>query len=288
MGTLWLPARDPDALTRPRLLLAARLRGLRERNGVVAATAGATIGSLPLLEAMERGVTASDPHHVMALASLYGVTDHAARLQLLQLALHSREEGWWAPYRSIIRSWFLPYLGAEQAAEIIRCYTVGAVPDLLQHPAYAEKLIRWAHRDASEEELAKRLELRLRRQQILHSGSPPRLWAIIDETALRRRMGTAEITYRQLEHLLNLCELPHVVIQIMPLAVGQDLPRGPITLVKVLRDQDVRQIVYLQQFNTAYYPDYELRHLYVMDLLAVVAEPPARTPGLLRQMIANL
>ncbi|MBT2207221.1 MULTISPECIES: DUF5753 domain-containing protein [Actinomadura] len=288
MHTLWLPTEDPDALTRPRLLLAAKLRDLRERNGVTSETAGAAIGSLPLLKAMERGVTASDPHHVMALASLYDLTDHAARLQLLQLALSSRQEGWWQPYRPFIRSWFLPYLGAEQAAEIIRCYTVGAVPDLLQHPAYAAHVIRGANPGADAGELAKRLELRMRRQRVLHERNPPRLWAIIDETALRRRVGTPETTYRQLDHLLDLCELPHVTIQIIPLTVGHDLPRSPITLVRVLHDQDVRQVVFLQQFNAAYYPDDHKRHLYAMDLLAVIAEPPAHTPGLLREMISAL
>ncbi|WP_242910915.1 helix-turn-helix domain-containing protein [Actinomadura terrae] len=288
MPTLFLPTDEPDALTRPRLLLAAKLRDLRERNGVTSETAGAAIGSLPLLETMEQGLTASDPHHVMALASLYELTDHAARLHLLQLAISSRQEGWWKPYHHLINPWFLPYLGAEQSAELIRCYAVGAIPDLLQHSAYAASMIRGANRAVGEVELAQRLELRLRRQRVLYERHPPRLWAIIDETALRRCVGTPEITYRQLDHLLDLCELPHVTVQIIPLSVGQDLPRGPFTLVRVLRDPDVRQVTYLQQFERGYYFEDQKRAQYAMDLLAIVAEPPAHTPPLLRRMISAL
>lgn len=286
-GLVWVPQCEPDAVTRPRLLLAARLRELRDRRQVPAAAAAATIGSPVLLQAMERGVTASSPDHVMLLATLYGVTDHADRSVLLQLALHSQQEGWWEPYRNLIRPGFLPYLGAEQAAQMIRCYAVDAVPDLLQHPEYARVMIAHAHPRAGEEERRRRLELRLRRQRILHAANPPRVWMIIDEAVLRRQVASTTVMYRQFDHLLDLCELPHVTIQIMPLTGATMLP-GPITLVRVLQDRDVTRMAFLRHLGTAMYFEDADRARHWMNKLAVQAARPDETPGLLRQAIQNL
>lgn len=287
-GMVWIPQCEPDALTRPRLLLAARLRELRESRQVPMEAAAAAIGSPVLLQAMERGVTASSPHHVMTLATLYGVTDHDARSMLLQLALHSRQEGWWEPYRSLIRPGFLPYLGAEQSARMIRGYAVWAVPELLQHPDYARAMIARAHPEAGAEELRRRLELQLRRQQILHMADPPCVWMIIDEAALLRRVTSTRVMYRQLDHLLDLCELPRVTIQIMPLTAGTGMLRGSITLVRVLRDRNVTRIAYLQELDTAMYPQDAVRARHWLNMLAVQAARPDQTPALLRQAIRYL
>ncbi|XRQ05541.1 DUF5753 domain-containing protein [Actinomadura welshii] len=287
-GTVWVPQGEVDALTRPRLLLAARLRELRARRGLPVEAAAAAIGSRALLQAMERGVTASSPHHVMTLATLYGVVDHEARSVLLQLALHSGQKGWWEPYRGLIRPGFLPYLGAEQAAEMIRCYAADAVPDLLQHPDYARSLIGRAHRMAGAEELRRRLELLLRRQRILRAADPPQVWAVIDERALLRRPAPKRVLYRQFDHLLDLCELPHVTVQVMPLDARVALPPGPITLVRVLHDRAVARIAYIQELATAMYPQEIDRARHWLDNLAVQAARPDQTPGLLRRAISRL
>lgn len=288
MKEIWVPQCDPDALTQPRLLLAARLRELRERCQVPLEAAAAAIGSPALLQAMERGVTASSPHHVMTLATLFGVTDHEARSVLLQLALHSRKEGWWEPYRSLIRPGFLPYLGAEQAAQRIRSYAVEAVPDLLQHPDYARALIARRHPRASATELQRRLELQMRRQRILRAADPPHLWIVIDEAALLRRVAPTKAMYRQLDHLLDLCELPNVSIQIMPLATGTAMLPGPLTLVRVLEERNITRVAYLQELDTAMYPQDADRARHWLNKLAVQAARPDQTPDLLRQAIRYL
>lgn len=288
MAPIWVPQCEPDALTRPRLLLAARLRGLRMRRQVSLEDAAAAVGSRALLQAMERGVTASSPHHVMTLATLYGVTDHETRSVLLQLALHSGQVGWWEPYRDLIRPGFLPYLGAEQAAQMIRCYAVDAVPDLLQHPDYARALIVRSRPRAGEEEVRRRLDLLLRRQEILHAAEPPRVWVVLDERVLLRRAAPARTMYRQFDHLLDLCELPHITVQVLPLAAGIALPPGAIALVRVLRDRDVTRVAYLQQPEIAMYPLEIDRARHWLNKLAVQAARPDQTPGRLRQAIRDL
>ncbi|SPT60224.1 Uncharacterised protein [Actinomadura madurae] len=288
VGEVWVPQCEPDALTQPRLLLAARLRELRERRQVPMRTAAAAIGSPALLQAMERGVTASSPHHVMTLATLFGVTDHDTRSVLLQLALHSRQEGWWEPYRSLIRPGFLPYLGAEQAAQLIRSYAVEAIPELLQHPDYARALIARRHPAADDDELDRRLELQMHRQRILRADDPPQLWMIIDEAALLRWAAPTTVMYRQLDHLLDLCELPHVSIQIMPLDTGAALLPRPLTLVRVLEDRDISRVAYLQELDTSMYPHDAGRARHWLNKLAIQAARPDETPDLLRRAVGHL
>lgn len=281
----WPATREADALTRPRMLLGTRLRQLRERCGLTLGAAAAAIGSPARLEAMERGVTRSEPRVVIALAETYGVTDHATRVALLELARLSHRDGWWTSYRRVIRSWFLPYLGAEQAAQVIRCSAREFVPDLLQHTDYARSMIRQRHPGAGAEEIDLRLRLRLRRQQIIHAEDPAHLWVILDEAAICRHVAGPSTMFRQLSHLLDLCDLPNVTIQV---ARSADVSlSSPLTLVQ-LPERDIRHVVFLQQLDSALYPEQPDFHRHAMNALAVRARPPADTPDILCEMITSL
>jgi hypothetical protein len=66
------------------------------------------------------------------------------------------------------------------------------------------------------EEVEDRVRARMTRQVILE-GRPPEVWALIDESALRRRVGSAELMVRQLNHLIAAVESPKLTIQILPL-----------------------------------------------------------------------
>lgn len=281
----WSGTREIDALTRPRMLLGVRLRRLREGSGLGLAEAAAAVGSPARLEAMERGMTASAPRAVITLAEMYGVTDHGTRMALLELAQMSQQEGWWAPYRQLIRSWFLPYLGAEQSAKIIRCYAREAIPDLLQHTDYARAMIRRRHPYADEREIGQRLRLGLRRQQIIHGERPAQLWVILDEAVFRHPVADPSSLFRQLTHLLDLCELPHVAIQLIP--AGAARCGAPVTLVQ-LPEQDIDQVVFLERLDAALYPEESDFHRHEMNTLAVQAPPPDQTPARLNEMISAL
>ncbi|TDD36817.1 transcriptional regulator [Actinomadura sp. KC06] len=281
----WLTTQETDALTRPRMVLGVRLRRMREQSGLGSADAAAAVGSPARLEAMERGLVGSDPRAVITLAEMYGVTDHGTRMILLELAQLSQQEGWWAPYRQLIRSWFLPYLGVEQSAKLIRCYAREAVPDLLQHPDYARALIRLRHPGADEHELGQRLRLRLRRQQIIHGARPAHLWVILDEAVFHRPLADASSMFRQLTHLLDLCELPNVTIQLAP--TGDAGFEKPVTLVR-LPEHDLDDVVFLERLGAAFYPEESEFHRHEMNALAVQSPPPDQTPARLKEMISRL
>ena len=116
------------------------------------------------------------------------MADDAERAVLRSLAREANSAGWWHTYSEVLPAWFEPYLGLEQAASIIRSYDVQFIPGLLQTPDYARAVARLAD-GLSEAGTDQLVELRMRRQQVLHRQNQPDLPAVIDETALRLPIG---------------------------------------------------------------------------------------------------
>ncbi|MFB4311219.1 DUF5753 domain-containing protein [Actinomadura sp. GTD37] len=286
-----LRADDSAGLTLPRLVLAVRLRRLRGGRGMSRGAAAPAVGSEDRLAALESGITRCGLDDAMALCDLYGVDEHATRVALLELARQSHAPGWWQSYREFIPAWFLPYIGAEQVADVVRCYAVQYVPDLLQTPAYARAQITLVHRAEAASEIDARVGLRMRRQDILHRSRPARLWTILDEAALRRPVGGRGTMFRQLEHLLDLCDAPNVTVQVLPFAIGGHAAlSGPMTLLR-LPDEDLADVVFLEQLDHALYPDRpgdQDYYRHAMNVLGSQAPPPARTAPILREVIASL
>jgi hypothetical protein len=165
------------------------------------------------------------------------------------------------------------------------------IPGLLQIPEYARAVIALGHGDAPRAETDRRVELRMRRQQLLRRPHPPHLWALIDEAALRRPIGGAATMFAQLHHLIEVCDLPHVTIQVLSFRLGGHAAAGgPVTIVR-LPGQALPDTVYLEQLATALYPDRPgdldyYRH--IMNRLATHAEPPDTTPAFLYQVLKEI
>ncbi|CNG82441.1 Uncharacterised protein [Mycobacterium tuberculosis] len=286
-----LGADDSAGLTLPRLVLAARLRRLRGRRGMSRRAAAPAVGSEHRLAALESGMTRCGLCDVMALCDLYGIDEHATRVALLELARQSHRPGWWQSYRTLIPAWFLPYVGAEQIAAVIRCYAAQYVPDLLQTPDYARAQLRLLHPAEPESRTDSRVGLRMRRQHVLHRARPAVLWAVLDEAALRRPVGGRAAMFRQLEHLLDLCDAPNVTLQVLPFAFGGHAAlSGPMALLRLPHD-DLADMVFLEQFGAALYPDRpgdQDYYRHAMNALGLQAPPPARTPRILREVISSL
>jgi transcriptional regulator with XRE-family HTH domain len=284
------PEDGPIGPTATRLVLGVMLRRLRESRGITRERAGQVIrASQSKISRLELGRTGFKLRDVVDLSTLYGVTDEAERGMLLDLARQANAPAWWHDYGDIVPAWFEPYLGLEQAARLIRTYEVQFVPGLLQTPEYARAVIGLGHAPAAEVE--RRLELRMRRQEILRRPHPPYVWVVIDEAALRRPIGGAAVMYAQLRHLIDLCELAHITIQLMPFrSAGHAAAGGPVTLLR-LPEPQLPDVVYLEQLTTALYPDRRDDIEYYRDILnrlATQADPPAATPATLREIIREL
>lgn len=279
----------PTAL---RLLVGSELRRLREAKGIASRDAADAIhGSSSKMSRIELGRTSLKPQDVADLLTLYGVHDKADRDSLLTMAEQASAHGWWHSYLDVIPAWFEPYLGLEQAARVIRCYEVQFVPGLLQTEDYARAVILLGHAGAPAEEIDRRVGLRMRRQEILERPDPPCVWAVIDETALRRPIGGAATMRRQIAHLIEIAERPRVTIEIAPLSMGgHSAAGGPITMLRFPEDA-IRDMVYLEQLTSAYYPDKQAgieHYWHVMNRLVTEAEPPSATAGFLRRLLNDM
>jgi uncharacterized protein DUF5753 len=91
---------------------------------------------------------------------------------------------------------------------------------LLQTENYARAAIRGVLPLAGDDEVGHRVQVRLRRQELLHKKSPLRLWAIVDEAAVRRLVGGPDVMAAQLRALAEISRLPHITIQVIPFVVG--------------------------------------------------------------------
>ncbi|MGH3376758.1 MAG: helix-turn-helix domain-containing protein [Actinoallomurus sp.] len=284
----------PDGPTATRMVLGVLLRRLREARGITRERAGERIRASPSkISRLELGRVGFKLRDMVDLIALYGVTDEAQRATLLGLAKEANAPSWWHPYGDVVPGWFELYLGLEQAAGVIRTYEVQFIPGLLQTRDYARAVIELGHGHApdAEAEVDRRLDLRMRRQEVLRRPNPPALWVVIDEAALRRPIGGAAVMFAQLRHLIDIGELPHVTVQLMPFqSAGHAAAGGPITLLR-MSAPDLADVVYLEQLTSALYPDRRSDvdfYRDIMNRLATQAEPPAATPGILRRVLRDL
>ncbi|GAB3841061.1 helix-turn-helix transcriptional regulator [Micromonospora andamanensis] len=240
---------------------------------------------------MELGRVGFKERDVADLLTLYGVTAEQERAALLKLARDANNPGWWHRYGDVLPSWFQSYLGLEAAAALIRSYEVQFVPGLLQTPEYARAVVLLGHSTAGPDEIDRRVDLRMRRQELLSRPRPPRLWAVVDEAALRRPIGGPEVMRGQLEALLKATRTSNVRLQVIPFAAGGHAAAGGAFTILRFGDQDLPDIVYIEQLTSAIYLDKREDldfYAVAMERLCVEAEPPERTPEILERMIADL
>jgi transcriptional regulator with XRE-family HTH domain len=268
-----------------RLVLGGHLRQLREDAQITTEqAAGAIRGSHSKISRMEHGRVGFKERDIADLLTLYGVTSGQEREVLLKLAREANTPGWWQGYTDILPHWVEPYFGLEAAASFIRTYEVQFVPGLLQTGDYARALIRLGNAPA-EEDVARRAEARISRQDILTREEPPKVWAVMDEGALRRAIGGKAVMREQLKHLIDMCDHPAVTLQVLPFRVtAHPAMGGPFTILR-FSEPDLRDVVYIEQLTSALYLDKAAEvdsYLEVMEQLCLQAEPAAKTPKILK------
>lgn len=270
-----------------RILLGTRLRRLREERGITARDAARAIsGSESKISRIELGRTSVREVDIADLLDLYDVADSAQRDELLSLASQANQPGWWHQYQDVLPSWVQAYVGLEEAAESIRSYDAQFVPVLLRTEDYAAEVIALGDFFLEEPE---RLVLLLKERQRKLSSGRCRLWAIIDEAALRRPVGSTEIMRAQLRHLLCLCQLPGFTVQIVPGPGGAYVVPGSFTILAFARPE-LPDVVYLEQLTSALYLDKPAdvdRYAAAMNRLSAAGAPPRQTPDIIRALLAE-
>jgi transcriptional regulator with XRE-family HTH domain len=286
----------PDAVrggpTALRIMLGAQMRRLRETRQFTREEAAEAIRAThSKISRLELGRSGFKQRDVADLLTLYGITGEEERESLLSLARQASTPGWWHQYGDILPSWFEVYVGLEAAASVIRSYEMQFVHGLMQTEDYARAVIMIANSHAPGEELDRRVDLRMRRRQLLTQPGGPRLWAVLDEAALRRPPGGPAVTRGQLKHLLEITTLPSVTLQIVPFHAGAHAAAGgPFTILR-FPEPDLPDVVYLEQLNSALYLDKRDQvkdYMNTMDQLCLQAETTAATRRMLSTLLKEI
>ncbi|MFG2234856.1 helix-turn-helix domain-containing protein [Streptomyces sp. NPDC048723] len=232
--------------------LGLELRRLRLACGLTSTqVAERLLISQPKISHLENGRRAIKPRDVRDLCSLYQVTDPQVVDSLMRMATEADRQGWWVACGEVP---YAVYIGLETEAASLRSYEPLVIPGLLQTPAYARAVIEETIPQATGEQVAARLEVRLRRQHRAHHPARPfRLWVVLDESALRRVVGGPEIMREQLEYLNHLSTQPHITVQVLPHDVGAHPGVSGQFSILDFADAPGAGTVYLERFTSDLY-----------------------------------
>ncbi|NIH77836.1 helix-turn-helix domain-containing protein [Amycolatopsis viridis] len=292
MAPIDLPGSEPGTgPTARRMILGTQLRRLREKAGITRATAAWEIrASESKISRMELGRVGFKERDVTDLLTMYGVHDPAERAWAVQMVKESNQPGWWQPYNDLVPSWFDNYIGLEEAAFRIRTYELMFVPGLLQTERYARAVVSHGDPDSRDEDTERKVGLRMRRQKVLTGPKPPRVWAVLDAAVLERPIGGAGVLREQIDKLLELTELPHIALQIVPFDLSGFAAESAFSLLQ-FAEPDLPNIAYVEHLNGASYLEKpEDLEVYgrAFDRLTVDAETPDRTRQMLLKKRAEL
>ncbi|MFE0818251.1 helix-turn-helix domain-containing protein [Streptomyces sp. NPDC058807] len=206
--------------TTRRRQLGAMLRKLRAGKGLTLEEAGRLVGVSKAT--VSRYETQAGPTKwivVDALCREYGATD-AEREAVVRLAKDAKQQGWWSSFADSIPESMNLLLTLEDEAVRENHFSCVYVPGLLQTRAYSTALQRANEVPLSPDEIERLVDIRMKRQEILTRPKPLRLWAIIDESVIRRVVGSPQTMKEQLGRLLAANESPHTTLQVLPFAKG--------------------------------------------------------------------
>ncbi|MFB9461460.1 helix-turn-helix domain-containing protein [Streptomyces cinereospinus] len=281
-----------SAPTVGQVVLGRRLLDLRERAGLKREEAARVLRVAPAtIRRMETAEVAFKIPYLQLLLKAYGVADAEADA-FVQLAEEANRPGWWQRFHDILPGWFSMYVSLEGAASLIRSYEPHFVPGLLQTEDYARGVLTsGAVGQTRPEDIERHVALRMQRQDLLTRQDAPRMWAVMDETALHRPVGGPEVMRAQIDKLLDVARLPHVTLQVVPFATGPHPGTyGPFVLFRFAMPE-LPDMVYSEYLTGAVYLDARAEvatHLEVMDRMAAQAATAHRTKEILEDLRKEL
>ncbi|MFJ4713557.1 helix-turn-helix domain-containing protein [Streptomyces sp. NPDC088785] len=238
-----------------RMILGRRLRDMRLGVGASLEDAARALRVKPLtIRRLEKAEVALKPLYVEKLLETYGA-DRQETEEFVELAERANAPGWWHSYRDAVPGWFTAYVSLETDAKTLRTYEPQYVTGLLQTPRYAHAVLRAGLPNGSDEEVARRVELRLRRQSLLEREDAPTLWVVMEEAVLHRMVGGPDVMREQIERILDMSELPHVSVDIVPFGAGAHAGAcAPFTYFR-FEEPELPDIVYSELLSAAVYLD---------------------------------
>jgi hypothetical protein len=272
-----------------RMILSRQLQALREKAGLSYLEAGEAIYSSEwTIRRMERSEGGLKPLTLKSLLMAYGITDKSEIDVFLALARQAGTPGWWHSYDDILPAWFRTAVGLEEAATLIRAYEPQVIPGLLQTQGYIRAITAASFPAATDDFSERAVALRLARQQLLHRPDPPRYWVVLDETALRRPIGSRHVMRDQIEHLIQAAQRPGITLQVIPFTAGWHPALYGMFWIFRFPDDQLPDIVYSEALTGANYlskPEETARYTEALDRMCAQAATPAHTITILRDIM---
>ncbi|MDT0395664.1 MULTISPECIES: helix-turn-helix domain-containing protein [Streptomyces] len=238
-----------------RMILGRRLQEMRQNAGASLADAAKALRVTPLtIRRLEKAEVALKPLYVEKLLETYGAGRQETD-EFVELAEQANKPGWWHAYRDVLPGWFTAYVSLETGASTLRTYEPHYVTGLLQTPAYARAVLSGGLPNGTDDEVERRVHLRLRRQSLLERENAPTLWVVMEEAVLHRVVAGPDVMREQIERLLEVSELDHVSIDILPFEVGAHVGAcAPFTYFR-FEEPELPDIVYSEILSASMYLD---------------------------------
>jgi len=224
------------------------LRNMREKTGLTGEEVGAAIErSGSWVSRVETGRVGLRGRDLNDLLKVYGNDEQSVADDLLALAREGKQRGWWSKYADTLSGPYATYIGFESEAAELLSYETLVVPGLLQTEEYARSVFGSSMRpNNSGDSVERKVAVRMARQELLTGENPRKVWAILDESVIRRQIGGPVVLRGQLKRLNEAALSPHVTIQVVPFNAGP-IP-GMIGSFSVVRFPSPRDpdIVYIE------------------------------------------
>jgi transcriptional regulator with XRE-family HTH domain len=281
-----------------RTILTNELLRLRQAHGSTQDQVASALDWSPSkLIRIEGGAVGISKTDLEALLRYYGIAeDNPIIEELTLLAKGARQHGWWALYKNDIGKAYQEFIGYESGSAIVRCFQALTIPGLLQTEEYANAVTREFLPDRSACELV--VEVRIQRQERLFARQdPPQLAVVIDEAALRRKVGgqaDPEIMLRQLHHLIDILREPYFSLEIVPFGRGAYLGMmGVGFTILSFSDARMHDVVFLESGGGERRPGVRQRpaHFHyraVFENLQQMALPTHETAQFIREIIDSM
>jgi transcriptional regulator with XRE-family HTH domain len=260
--------------------LGTELRKLRESNNYKLEEVSAALGVAPsTLSRIETGKAPTKSAYLTQMLDMYGVTDHAQRQVLIDMAREGHRKGWWAAYDDVLPSGLDIYVGLEAEASGLRSYEISVVHGLLQTVDYARTILRETSPRLTSDQVDRLVDLRIERQKRINDVPPLDLWVILDEAVIRRTVGGAAVMRSQLAHLLAAADRPWITLQVLPFASGAHAGHdGPFAIIEFHERTD-SEVAYVETVAGPLYLEKDrevrLRSEAFDRLRAAALSPPA-------------
>ncbi|MFD0689359.1 helix-turn-helix domain-containing protein [Actinomadura fibrosa] len=279
-----------SAPTVKRRRLAAELRRHRDASGLTLDQVAERLEwSNAKISRIENARVSVLPRDVKFLLGVYGV-DGETRDFLVTLAREARQKGWWHSYGDAIPEWFEVYVGLESDATSIHSYEAEHVPGPLQTEDYARAVFH-GFLFGDEEEIEKRVAVRMARRERLVASGTPKFWVVVNEAVLRRVVGGPDVMRVQLEYLAEVARSPHVTLQVLPFSAGAHPAMSGSFVILQFPEPTDPHVVYLEAQTGGLYlekkPEIE-RYSLAFDHLRAAALHPDDSRALISRVAGEL